>query len=76
MLTEEATQTPITASVSGVATHPEDDLILAAAISGCADYLVTGDARLQALGTFQGVQIMSPRVFLGILEYLDSLPNT
>jgi hypothetical protein len=45
-----------------VATHPEDDLILATALSGAADYLITGDSKLQKLGTFQSVTILSPRV--------------
>src|SRR4051795_7996466 len=37
----------ITTSVQGVATHPEDDPILATALSVRADYLVTGDRRLR-----------------------------
>ena len=40
LLSDEAAFTQITASVSGVATHPEDDLILATALSASADYLV------------------------------------
>jgi putative PIN family toxin of toxin-antitoxin system len=58
----------ITARVEGVATHPEDDLILATAVSGQADYLVTGDRQLLALGSYQGVTIVTPRDFLAILE--------
>ena len=34
---------PLTVTVRGVASHPEDDLVLAPALSGHADYLVTGD---------------------------------
>lgn len=59
---------PLTASVHGVATHPEDDLILATAVSANADYLVTGDKQLQRLGSYQGVTILSPRDFLAMLE--------
>lgn len=58
----------ITVEVHGVAAHPEDDLVLATALSGQADYLVTGDLKLQRLGTHQGVQILSPRAFLDVLE--------
>ncbi len=58
---------PITVAVRGVATHPEDDLILATAISAQADYLVTGDRQLLALGQFNGVQIVTPRDFATIL---------
>jgi predicted nucleic acid-binding protein len=50
-----------------VATHPEDDLILATAVSARADYLVTGDQQLQGLGTYQDVTVASPRQFLEIL---------
>jgi uncharacterized protein len=59
---------PITASVHGVATHPEDDLILATALSAKAEYLVTGDRKLQALRTYEGVAIVSPRQFLELLQ--------
>jgi predicted nucleic acid-binding protein len=54
--------------VSGVATHPEDDLILATAVAANATYLVTGDRKLRAVGNFRGVTILSPREFLATLE--------
>ena len=42
----------------------KDDLgILAAAQSGGADVVVTGDRELQTLGDFMGIKIMSPRQF-------------
>ncbi|MBI4492031.1 MAG: hypothetical protein HY690_04490 [Chloroflexi bacterium] len=63
----EATITPLTAVVQGVATHPEDDLVLATAVSAGADYLVTGDHHLQELGTYRDVTILSPRAFLDLL---------
>ena len=58
---------PITVDVHGVSTHPEDDLIPATAVSARADYLVTGDRQLQALGSYRGVAIVSPRQVLTIL---------
>jgi putative PIN family toxin of toxin-antitoxin system len=67
-----ATITPITAPVHGVATHPEDDLTLATAVSAEADYLVTGDRKLQQLGTYRRVGIITPRAFLRILEATDA----
>jgi hypothetical protein len=57
----------ISVTVQGVASHPEDDLILATAVSAQADYLVTGDRHLLALGQYQGVQIVTPRDFAAIL---------
>lgn len=67
-LTQDATTTSLTVPVRGVATHPEDDEMLATAASAQADYLVTGDARLLALGRFAGTTIVNPRQFLSILS--------
>jgi predicted nucleic acid-binding protein len=50
-----------------VATHPEDDLILATAIARGASYLVTGDRKLRAVGAFQEVILLSPRDFHELL---------
>ena len=68
LLEEKATSTVITHEVHGVATHPEDDLILATAVCGQAEYLVTGDRKLLDLGTYEEVKIVSPREFLRLLE--------
>ena len=51
-------------AVQGVATAPADDLILATAIAGEANHLVTGDGQLRDLGNRQGVRILGPRDFL------------
>jgi putative PIN family toxin of toxin-antitoxin system len=61
----------ISDDVVDVATHPEDDSVLATAISGQAHVIVTGDRQLQRLGTYQGVAIVSPREFLDLLERLE-----
>jgi predicted nucleic acid-binding protein len=66
-LRKRAIVSPITASVHGIATHPEDDMILATAVSGHADYLVTGDSKLERLGKYKSVTILSPRRFLETL---------
>ena len=68
LLGSEAIHIHLGLTVARVASHPEDDLILATAVSGDVDYLVTGDRALQALGSYQGVQIVSPRHFLGVLD--------
>ena len=67
-LAVDAIQATITVGVTGVATHPEDDLVLAVAVSAGADYLVTGDRQLLALGRYRGVAILSPRAFLTLLD--------
>ncbi len=64
----EALRIVVTVTVSGIATHPEDDLVLAAAASANVDVLVTGDRQLLKLGQYDGVRIVSPREFLAILD--------
>ena len=46
-------------SVQGVASHPEDDKVLATALSGESDVLCTGDKQLLKLRAFEGVEILS-----------------
>jgi uncharacterized protein len=67
-LRDQAILVAITREVHGVATHPEDDLVLATALSAGADYLVTGDSKLQAIGAYGGITVASPREFLDILR--------
>jgi putative PIN family toxin of toxin-antitoxin system len=68
LLERQAELAGLTTEVHGVATHPEDDLIVSTAVSAKADYLVTGDRKLQSLRTFAGVTIVSPRDFFDRLE--------
>jgi putative PIN family toxin of toxin-antitoxin system len=46
----------------------KDDHVLAYAIAGRADYLVTGDDDLLALGTVSGVTMIGPAEFVLLLE--------
>jgi len=68
LIVRKATFVVPTITISGVTTHPEDDLALAVAASARVDYLVTGDKPLQQLGAYQGVRVISPRMFLDLLE--------
>lgn len=54
-------------SVHGVGEDEEDDLVLSTALSGAAEFLVTGDRHLQQIGNYQGLIILPPREFLGVL---------
>jgi putative PIN family toxin of toxin-antitoxin system len=67
LLHADTTLVAITTPVQGVATQPEDDLVVATALSGGAAYLVTGDRQLLRLNTYQGITILNPRAFLGLL---------
>jgi uncharacterized protein len=47
-----------------VCRDPKDDKLLELAVSGSADFLVTGDEDLLVLNPFRGVEIIAPRQFL------------
>lgn len=68
LIDRQAELTTIPTEVPRAASHAEDDLILATAVSGSAAYLVTGDQQLQRLGTFEGIAIVSPAEFLSVLS--------
>lgn len=59
--------TPLTETVTGIASDAADDAILATALSARANFLVTGDKPLQALREYQGVKIVSPAEFVSAL---------
>jgi putative PIN family toxin of toxin-antitoxin system len=69
LLTKIAEHVAIRHRVTGIATHPEDDPILATALSAHVDYLVTGDQRLRdRVPSFQGIPLVSPAEFLEVLN--------
>jgi putative PIN family toxin of toxin-antitoxin system len=68
LLRAEARFTSLTVPVSGVATHPEDDLILSTGLSAGAIYLATRDRQLLKLESYQGLQIVLPGRLLADLE--------
>jgi len=47
---------------------PDDDVVLATALVGRTDLIVTGDDDLLVLKTFQRIRILSPRQVLEILH--------
>ncbi len=53
----------ITVSLA-VCRDPKDNQLLELAVSGQADYLVTGDADLLVLNPFQNIQILTAEMFL------------
>jgi putative PIN family toxin of toxin-antitoxin system len=50
----------------------EDDVVLACARDGQADYVVSGDPHLTNLGEFEGVKIVTPGQFLEALQKEES----
>lgn len=67
-LLSEAEVTPGLVELPGVTGDPKDDPLLACAVEGNADYLVSGDRDLLDLGEYEGIQIVSPRQFARILN--------
>lgn len=57
--------------VTVVIDDPDDDKFLALAISSGARYIISGDSHLLSIGTYQGVEILTPADFLAAF-----LPNT
>ncbi len=53
--------------VAGASKDPDDDKYIAAAIEGRAEFIVAGDSDLLELDEYEGIRIVNPRVFLGIL---------
>ena len=51
-----------------VMADPDDDIYIAAATDGLADYIVTGDHHLLDLADHEGIRIVTPRRFLSLLE--------
>jgi len=49
----------------------KDNPILACAVDGQAEYLVSGDPHLTKLGEFAGIKIVTPDQFIVVLESLD-----
>ena len=61
----------------GVTRDPKDDAVVACALEGEADYIVSGDQDLLTLGEFRGVHIFIPREFVEILvSYDQKLPKS
>src|SRR5450759_951779 len=51
-------------SIYAVEADPSDNKFLEAAVTGRADYIVSGDKHLLDLKEFQGIAILTPHVFL------------
>jgi hypothetical protein len=59
-----AVMTPGRLALSVVEEDPDDDIILACAVEGGADYIVSGDPHLLKLRSYEAVPIVTPRDFL------------
>ncbi len=51
-----------------VVSDPPDSRVLEAAVAGTADYIVSGDKHLLALGVFEGIPILAPATFASLKD--------
>lgn len=54
--------------VETVADDPADDMVLACAVEGNVDFIVSGDHHLLDLKNYQGIKIVNPARFLELVE--------
>lgn len=54
-------------NIVGVASHWHDDLVVATAVGGSAEAIVTGDRGLLRIGGYGSIVVMTPRRFLRLL---------
>ncbi len=66
-LLSRAKVTPGQLRLLGVTRDSKDDAVVACAVEGKADYIVSGDQDLLALGEYEGIQVVTPRQFVGII---------
>lgn len=55
-------------TIEAIAEDPDDNKLLACAIEGEADYIVSGDHHLLNLGSYRAIYIVRPATFLRVLQ--------
>jgi uncharacterized protein len=66
-----ATITSGAVNVQGVCADPDDDMFLAGALEGQADYIISGDHHLIDLKIYQGIKIIPPAAFIELTMELE-----
>ena len=51
---------------------PDDDAVLATALAGGADLIVSGDVHLLALSRYQGIRIVDAATFASVIAIRES----
>ena len=67
-LSEMARVTPGKMVIEVIERDPSDNIYLAWALEGQADFIISGDHHLTDLGTFRDIRIVNPAAFLEILD--------
>lgn len=60
------------ADIPAIGRDPKDDVFLATALAGSADYIVSEDKDLLVLNPYEGIQIVNVLEFVSVLETSES----
>jgi putative PIN family toxin of toxin-antitoxin system len=63
-----ALMTPGKLDIDLIDRDPSDNMVLACAVEGRADFVVSGDRHLTDIVSFEGVSIVNPDTFLKLIE--------
>ena len=63
-----AVLTPGDLTVAAIPDDPADDMVLACALEGNADFIISGDHHLLDLKNYQGIKIVNPARFLELTK--------
>ncbi len=67
-LLSQAEVVPEQLQLPGVTRDPKDDAVVACAVEGSADYIVSGDQDLLVLDRYESVTVVTPRHFMKVLR--------
>ena len=67
-LSDKAIITPGTLELDAIKDDPSDNIYLACAVEGLANFIISGDQHLTKLKTFQRIRIVPPTRFLEIIQ--------
>jgi predicted nucleic acid-binding protein len=51
-----------------ITSAPDDNLLFSSALSGHVEFIISGDAKVQVVKEYQGIRVLSPLVFLALLQ--------
>ncbi|MCL6472636.1 MAG: putative toxin-antitoxin system toxin component, PIN family [Firmicutes bacterium] len=64
LLSKYSQRTPGELKLDVITEDPSDNIFLACAVEGKADFIISGDNHLLQIGTYQRIQIITPREFI------------
>jgi uncharacterized protein len=74
LVEQDTEQTPGMLSLTGICRDPKDDIFIACAVEGQADYIVSNDRDLLDLASYGGISIIRPETFVAQLDQLGTTP--